>query len=133
MPIEDKDYLAHLETVKDIIARTTAENQLDQDIPMEDYIKLELEKYGLTVMAVSEFELGSSSVYHVTAKGRLWNSEHMNTIWPEHEDGYPGMATAMHNDIYYFAPENTEIVVVDSGDNIEEQPYLIFVAGSGGG
>lgn len=97
-----------------------------------DDIKAELSKYDLVVTGASKYKVGYSDVYHVAAKGKLWESELLGRIWPSRSGGSPGMADAMHNEIYFLPPESTQIVVVDSGDNVKGMTYLIFVFGGGG-
>lgn len=98
-------------------------------------IKKELAKYDLKVIGWGKYTLGFSTVYHVTAKGTLWESNKLKELWelrPPRVGGYRGMADAMHGDLYYLAPETTEVVVADPGDNIKGLTYLIFVFGGGG-
>jgi len=95
-------------------------------------IKKELAKYGLVVTGASKYKLGYSEVYHIAAKGELWKSPLLDKLWPSQERGYVGMADAMHNDLYFLAPETTQEVVVDPGDNIKKVSYLIYVFGGGG-
>jgi hypothetical protein len=95
-------------------------------------IKRELGKYGLTVTGINKYSLGHHDIYHVAAKGHLYDSELLGRLWPSNAGGYPGMADAMHNDLYFLPPETTEIVVVDSGDNIKGVSYFVFVFGGGG-
>ncbi len=97
-----------------------------------DDIKRELAKYDLTVTGANQYKVGYSQVYHVAAKGKLWESSLLDKLWPSRERGFPGMADAMHDDLYFLAPETTEVVVVDSGDNIKGMSYFIFVFGGGG-
>ncbi len=92
-------------------------------------IKEELKKYGLVVTGSNWYKLGQASAYHVAAKGKLWESPHLASIWPAGDRGNPGMAEAMHSDLYNLALESTWIVVVDSGDNIKGVSYLIFIIG----
>ncbi len=94
-------------------------------------IREELKKYGLVVTGSNWYKVGQASIYHVSAKGKLWESEYLKSIWPEQTGAYPEMADAMHRDLYNLAPESTQIVVVGSGDNIKGVSYFIFVIGEG--
>ena len=95
---------------------------------MKEY-QLELDKYGLKIRDVRTIRLYTSKIVIVTVDGELWQSKHLKTIW-DGRGGYPGMANAMHNDLRHFAPESTQIVVVDSGDNIKKRSYIMFVFGT---
>lgn len=98
---------------------------------MRDEIQLELGKYALKILDYTEYTLGYSIVVHVTADGELWKSLLLDTLW-DGKDGFYGMALAMHSDLYYLAPETTQIVIVDPGDNIGKITYLLFAFGGGG-
>ncbi|MCJ7760625.1 hypothetical protein MUP59_05725 [Candidatus Bathyarchaeota archaeon] len=98
-----------------------------------DDIKQELAKYDLKVIGASRYTLGYSTVYHITAKGELWKSSLLiDKLGPSGTGNHRSMADAIHNDVYFLAPETTEIVVANHGDNIKKVSYLVFVFGGGG-
>ncbi len=94
-------------------------------------ISEELKKYGLVVIGSNWYKVGQASVYHVSAKGKLYESAHLETVFPQQTGAFPEMADAMHRDLHNLALESTQIVVVGDGDNIKGVSYFIFIIGEG--
>jgi len=94
-----------------------------------DSIKKELARHGWKVQSITHQPFGTGDIFFVTIKGEIYTFLKEKTGGV---GGYPAEAMWLHDDLYELAPETTEFVIVDTGEDVRQLAHILVIMSPGG-